>query len=59
MSTLKEIIKNQYSNLILNSDEFRQFVENMDKLSTNEIIAEYELKNDIISYCSGLLRMQA
>lgn len=52
-------IINQYNNLISISDDFRAFVEKMDKYSTDEIIALYDLKNDIISYCSGPLGMQA
>lgn len=56
---MTEIIKNQYADLIVNSADFRLFVESMSKISTNEIKVKYGLKNDIISYCSGLLKMQA
>lgn len=55
---MKEQINQKYNNLIANSAQFRQFVIDMDKLSTNEIIARYELKTDLI--CSvGLLGKQA
>lgn len=52
-------IKEQYNNLTLNSAKFRAFVEKMDKYSTEEIIELYDLKSDIICYCSGLSEMQA
>ena len=57
---MKEIINNKYNNLILNSSDFRQFVENMDKLSNDEIVARYEAKNAILSYLysAGLGEMQ-
>jgi len=51
---MKDTIQKQYSNLILSSDDFRAFVEKMEKYSTDEIIALYDLKNDIIC-CPVLL----
>lgn len=53
------IINKMYSDLISNSAEFRQFVEDMKKYSTDEILAEYELKNSIICPCSGPLEKPA
>lgn len=47
---MSETINKEYTNLIANYFEFRRFVEKMDKISTEEIIARYELKTDIISY---------
>lgn len=49
-------INKKYSDLIVNNCDFRMFVENMEKYSTDEIITLYALKIDIIS-CSGLLKM--
>lgn len=51
---MNELINEKYINLIANSGEFREFVNKMDKYTTEEIIALYELKNDIISCYSGL-----
>lgn len=52
---MKDLINTKYTNLISNSSDFRAFVKKMDKYTTSEIISMYDLKNDIISYCSGLL----
>lgn len=48
MSKLKNI-NDLYTNLIANNADFRAFVESMEKYSTDEIIAMYELENDVIS----------
>lgn len=42
--------KEQYATLIMNNDDFRAFVESMEKYSTKEIIALYGLENSLISY---------
>lgn len=51
---MKDIINREYINLISNNADFSAFVEDMEKYSTDEIIALYGLKNDIISYLFGL-----
>lgn len=51
-----ENINDLYTNLIANNADFRAFVESMEKYSTDEIIAMYELEM-IISYCSGPSKM--
>lgn len=56
---MKETIKKQYANLISNSCDFREFVKNMDKYTTDEIEIKYGLKTNIISYCSDLSKRQA
>lgn len=56
---VSKIINEMYVNLIANSANFRQFVEDMEKYTTEEIIAEYGLKNSIICPCSGPLEKPA
>lgn len=56
---MSETINKEYTNLTADSFEFRRFVESMDKIPTEEIIARYELKTDIISYYSDLSKRQA
>lgn len=50
---MNDIINKKYNDLITNNDDFRRFVENMDKYSNEEIISMYGLKIT----CSGLLEM--
>lgn len=49
---MTDIIREQYTNLIVDSADFRTFVKKMEKYSTDEIIAEYGLKKYAISCCS-------
>jgi len=56
---MKERINKKCANLITDNADFRAFVEQMEKYSTEEIIALYGLDNDIIFYCSGLSKMPA
>ena len=54
---MKEIINEQYQKLYSESVEFRLFVEKMEKLSTNEIKAEFGVNNKVISSFLGLSKM--
>lgn len=56
---MKEIIQIKYNELYLNSAEFRIFVENMEKYSTEEIISLYGLNSVLISCDSVHSEMQA
>lgn len=56
---MTEIISKMYGNLIADSADFRQFVEDMEKYTTEEILAEYGLKNSITCPCSGSLEKPA
>ncbi|MBQ0089985.1 MAG: hypothetical protein KBT27_11725 [Prevotellaceae bacterium] len=47
---MKDTINNKYNDLYANSLDFRIFVEKMEKYSTDEIIALYGAKLDIIYY---------
>lgn len=56
---MNEYINQQYNNLYEESADFRAFVESMEKYSTEEIAALYELKLDVISCSAGLLEKLA
>lgn len=45
---MTEIISKMYSDLIDNSAEFRQFVKDMEKYSTEELKAEFEQNLGVI-----------
>ena len=56
---MNEYINQQYNRIYQESADFRIFVDNMSKYSTNEIIEQYNLQCDIISYFAVLSKRQA
>ena len=55
---MKNKINQKFNDLYVDSCEFRAFVEKMNKYSTDEIIEQYGLKTDTISYLAAIYKKQ-
>lgn len=53
---MKELIKEKYQKLYTESAEFRIHADNINKLSCEEIEAQFGLDNDVISYFLATLK---